>query len=1289
MIETNKQLKYIRSQLAWIKSKVELDNQLGLYDINKLGEDIFMHILNDVYDFNLKNANLIEENFPAIDLIDDAKKIVIQVTSTTTATKLRTTIEKFKKLTQYSDYQLKIFYIKEKPNFNKPIREEFEKEGITSNDILGIDDIINIIQADPQKCETLYKTIQQRMDAISFKFNIESYFEQIEPHLQSITSDKFQQYEEPFMQFIESDNKVLEIHSVGGNGKSHLLRHLGLIEIEYIPLVFTKQINIEEDLKKLDLTKKYLFIVDDIDRFLDQPILLNLLAYTLNNQNIKLILSYRTPSKSAIHAIYRKYTRVNSQELEIIWNEDEIKSLIVKLLPTLEEQKVLKLAHTFNNNPYLITQAIHGDIDSIKDFSKKIIDDTKVALKDFNLSDKEISNLLFNLSLITPIYKNNINKEYQDIITRLVDSKILRELSSKYRFNPDMIGDLYLANYIDENKNTFEKIVEDNLKNFSDTVFTNLSYALIYNENDSLQSFIKRVIQKWIDNKEYKNEYLALVNKVVYFAPMESFIYLQKATQNLTPKETNNFPKSELQEIITTISMDTDTYNSDNDAINIESIEPIVSKFIYALKNNIDCEKLQIEHILKYLTSKEVMSLPKAYYDNQTLESIFSKLVSPLNTRNFDVIVETLAIMEQWLEVDDMDKLFLLQKSITKLLKATFDDTRWEGVSFTMSHIPLNLNHQGVQSVIDASKNILFKMLESEKINILVESLDIIRDIGRDNRDTIDIEYNKFYREIRKNALFKLDEKVQIHSNNLYFLSRVEGLLIDILNFTQEKKEALYVLKSINRTDEYLLYQIVKGVDFLIVNYDKFETQLPKNEEEIKDWMFDNIYSTDGKNSENIEKIIINLSNIMNTEQLIELLNNLATNNWNSKSELMKVLNMWYLYDNSHLNEICTNRLEDISNIITQNILKEFGLVKGIVPLSIDLIDDNSVDDDLRNYLEVIFTDFNIENIDILFKIVDIISKKTPDIIQRYIAIISQKLYFTIESNRELYSLFEPIIIQFLEWQLLYKLEIQSYISHHILPQNNLNISERIKEILSQIVQTENIFIRTSELNPIYKILNYSLQECIDILYNKVTSLKENGNPKYIFTHYFDNDKISEVELLSKFIKTYDDFKFLVNKVLEYYKIPVKFIGADGNEYEAFINLDYFFKYTVKKEYLEELFNELYNDDRIDTIKLLYKIVPVRSDYLEIIVHNLNLLENKVEDRKLIDYLNQVGKMKSWSRSHGENSSLLLNEEALFLEIMNRVDSLSLQLKLKEQLKNIELQKREELEDDISHLLDK
>jgi hypothetical protein len=54
-----------------------------------------------------------------------------------------------------------------------------------------------------------------------------------------------------------------------------------------------------------------------------------------------------------------------------------------------------------------------------------------------------------------------------------------------------------------------------------------------------------------------------------------------------------------------------------------------------------------------------------------------------------------------------------------------------------------------------------------------------------------------------------------------------------------------------------------------------------------------------------------------------------------------------------------------------------------------------------------------------------------------------------------------------------------------------------------------------------------------------------------------------------------------------------------------------------------------------------------------------------------------------------QNSDLLLSEEKLFSKIYEQVNSLSLQLKIKEELKYLEMQKYQEIEYDISKLLDK
>lgn len=1318
MSEFLKQLEFIRNQFAWIKSKVELDNQLGLYDINKLGEDIFMHMINDVYDLNLKNANdILHDNFPSIDLVDENSKKVVQVTSTTTLKKARETIKKlkdlkyhqitdetsnslknsisfFRQLENYEEYEISFLYINDKPNIKTKNWESFlEEENLNESNFIGLDDLIEIIQANPTKCETLYRTIRQRLDNISFKFNIDSYFELAEPQLVNVTNDKFKEYESEFINFIQSKNKILEIFAVGGNGKSHLLRYLGNIKTEYIPLIFTKQINIEEDLKKLDSSKKYLLIFDDIDRYLEQNTLLNLLAYIIQNPNTKLVLSYRTASKEAIKIFYKKFNNIDTQELEIIWKEKEIWSLIENLLPQIKEIEVRKLAYTFNNNPYLITQAIQGDIKNIQEFSKKIVEDTKVALTDFNLSDREIKDLLFNLSLLTPISKNNIAENYKNIINKLVEKKILRELTSKYRFNPDIIGDLYLAEYVDNNKSDFEKIVEDNLQNFSDTVFTNLSYALVYNKNNSLQSFIKSVINKWISKSEYTNRNLALVNKIVYFAPMESFIFLEKATKHLIPKETNNIPKSGIQEFVTTIVMDTSTYNSDNDAINLESIEPIISKLISALKNNVPTENLTIEHIIKYLTSDVVLSLPKPYYDNQTLESIFEKLVSPLNTINFDVIIESLEIVEKWIDGTNIidRKIQLLNKIIDSLLSATFDDTRSDGVSITWGQQVLNLKHKEVLKIIDKAKHILFKMLTNKNLNISSYALKSVKSIGGYRLDSLSLETQTFYENIRQEVLIKCIDIVKNNNFNIY--SKLESIAINTLNFHNSRKEALVLLEAIQRNDEYIIYQQIKGADFIIYDFQEFKENLPKEQNKVKDWIFDNIYDKKNINlSEKDKQVIERLVNKYdNYLDFIAFCNILDISGWNSRNILIQVLDCWHSKNPILLTEICINHLNEINDMNIIDTLKEFAFNNNILDINIDNIDTNTSNNELQIYINSIFKKFTLDNLDVLNKIVKVVEKKEPNDIKMFIAIISQRLYFTIREQIELYKELEHIILKFLQWEYQYSFEIESYITHHILYEtiDDEDISIDVKNVLENMVKSYKIYIDEFGLKPIYKVLDYGLDECISILYNKLTMLDENKNPIYVFTHYFDSGKISEVVLLKSFIKSYDDFKILVDKVIELYKTPIKFIGADGNEYEEYINLDYFFKYTVKQEFIEELFGDFIKDTDIQKIKFFYTIVPVTSTYLNLIIQNLNLLEDTVSENELMNYLRQVNKIKSFSRSHMQNSDLVLSEEALFTEIYKNVNSLSLQLKLKEELKYLEIQKRQELEEDIVHLLDK
>ena len=63
-------LKNIAENLALLSREVSILNAVNLYDINIIAEDFFPGLLNLIYGYELKNANHLEKNAPAIDLID-------------------------------------------------------------------------------------------------------------------------------------------------------------------------------------------------------------------------------------------------------------------------------------------------------------------------------------------------------------------------------------------------------------------------------------------------------------------------------------------------------------------------------------------------------------------------------------------------------------------------------------------------------------------------------------------------------------------------------------------------------------------------------------------------------------------------------------------------------------------------------------------------------------------------------------------------------------------------------------------------------------------------------------------------------------------------------------------------------------------------------------------------------------------------------------------------------------------------------------------------------------------
>ena len=86
-------LKRIKKYLLTVKLNIQYDNEAGLFDINKHCENFYCGLLNLVYGYQLKNANIEEKNFDSVDLIDDISGIYFQVTSNKRSEKIKDTID--------------------------------------------------------------------------------------------------------------------------------------------------------------------------------------------------------------------------------------------------------------------------------------------------------------------------------------------------------------------------------------------------------------------------------------------------------------------------------------------------------------------------------------------------------------------------------------------------------------------------------------------------------------------------------------------------------------------------------------------------------------------------------------------------------------------------------------------------------------------------------------------------------------------------------------------------------------------------------------------------------------------------------------------------------------------------------------------------------------------------------------------------------------------------------------------------------------------------------------------
>lgn len=168
---------YIEEKLAILSIRVKNKGKLNILDVHMHSENFYRDFINLLYGWSLENANNRLQNVEAIDLIDDSKKLIVQISATATKAKIEKSLNK-KSIEKYAQkgYKFKFVSIAEnadqlrKQKYNNLYNIAFEPQ----NDIFDISSLEkDILDLQSEKLETVYHFIKAELGNMpdSIKFN--------------------------------------------------------------------------------------------------------------------------------------------------------------------------------------------------------------------------------------------------------------------------------------------------------------------------------------------------------------------------------------------------------------------------------------------------------------------------------------------------------------------------------------------------------------------------------------------------------------------------------------------------------------------------------------------------------------------------------------------------------------------------------------------------------------------------------------------------------------------------------------------------------------------------------------------------------------------------------------------------------------------------------------------------------------------------------------------------------------------------------------------------------------
>lgn len=677
-----------------------------------------------------------------------------------------------------------------------------------------------------------------------------------------LLSSRIKDYTDIASEFLENTSKnILIFHSPGGDGKSHILKQIAQYikngDLEYSVLLVKPEFpemgrSLETELQE---DKKYLLLFDDADRYESE--LQPLFAYAKSHpSNVKIIISSRTAGIYKIEKLLaeKRYTE-NTTIIKISeWNGEELKALFHLVLQENFYKREDLVLRDYSN-PYLIVsiaKIIKRDptIDG-EGIQKKIISELETeTIKALSpeFEEGKCRQFLADLAFLVPFRKNaehiiqNIAKKYgisddsvNVYIQRLIDIGVLREPGYSVRFNPDMKGDLYLANTISRinEYNVLESWIESLFGASQEIAFKNLEGAAHYCSTDNIKILFGNWTDKAIENAKNasgweRQKVLQELSRFCYLIPSESLdllhIYLK------TPCPIN--PESRISQF------------SDYETLTADDYGPIVVQLIRtALSTD------EIFHLIREI----YINAPDGQYDNYKIESLISDTLSPFNV-SFTKIQESLKYLNENLDENDPFSVIALTTAITKSLDIQHHNTYLSsGHKVTTETVQLSASPPVIETR-NLAISIIKEMLRSDSKSIRRKGIELCGNIHQPLKKTDPLLLEEFSEE--HNQIISLFAELIPLESDYAVLCDIEGLLLDLwwrqYSGTEQAEELLI---KFPRTEDYILYRFLFYSDIKIVEFNP--DSIPTDGEERNEWYFEEAHIRRYQSSESFPEYIV------------------------------------------------------------------------------------------------------------------------------------------------------------------------------------------------------------------------------------------------------------------------------------------------------------------------------------------------------------------------------------------------------------------------------------------------